>query len=63
MQDKFLLRCVQFHLHHHWETVVSQFSVSEFDFYFCRCLIKTRFSDLQLELPLEMPANPFRTVK
>lgn len=25
LQDKFLLRCVQFHLHHHWETVVSQF--------------------------------------
>uniref|UniRef100_H3DMC0 Gamma-secretase activating protein n=1 Tax=Tetraodon nigroviridis TaxID=99883 RepID=H3DMC0_TETNG len=35
-QDKFLLRCVQFHPHHHWETV--------------------------LELPLDMPANPFRTV-
>lgn len=32
-QDRFLLRCVQFHLHQHWETVVSQFSVSEFDFF------------------------------
>ncbi|XP_003972953.2 gamma-secretase-activating protein isoform X2 [Takifugu rubripes] len=36
-QDKFLLRCVQFHLSHHWETA--------------------------LELPLELPPNPFRTVK
>lgn len=24
--QNFLLRCVQFHLNHHWETVVSQFS-------------------------------------
>lgn len=38
-------------------------ALSEFDFYFCRRLIKTRFYDLQLELPLDMPANPFRTVK
>lgn len=61
-QDKFLLRCVQFHLSHHWETAVSRFSVFGL-YYFCHRLIKAPFYALQLELPLELPPNPFRTVK
>lgn len=77
-QDKFVLRCVQFYLNQMCDTVVSPVSVtiiSTLSAFCSRCrdrratwsshsiLSFIKLSSPQLELPLELPSNPFRTVR
>lgn len=77
-QDKFVLRCVQFYLNQICDTVVSPVSVtiiSALSAFRSRCrdhratrsshwiLSFIKLSSPQLELPLELPSNPFRTVR
>lgn len=66
-QDKFLLRCVQFYLNRNCETVVSpngtEFTSVWFKF---ESATHSTFDPLtvqQLEVPLELPAEPFGSVR
>lgn len=77
-QDKFVLRCVQFYLNQICDTVVSPLSVISVSTLSVFCsrrrdhratwssrwiLSFIKLSPPQLELPLELPSNPFRAVR